>query len=42
MCSKDMPHAEVANTMNYIANCGLSGNWQFGMEPYSRADPRRW
>ena len=39
MCSKDMPHAEVANTVNYIANCGLSVDWRFGKEPYSRANP---
>ena len=39
MCSKDMPHAEVADTVNYIANCGLSGNWQFGKESYSRDNP---
>src|SRR3954470_4686849 len=38
-CTKDMPHAEVADTVNLIANCGLSGDWQFGMEPYSRATP---
>ena len=39
MCSKDMHHAEVANTVNYIANCGLSVDWWFGKEPYSRANP---
>ena len=39
MCSKDMLHAEVANTVNYIANCGLSMDWRFGKEPYSRANP---
>ena len=39
MCSKDMPHTEVADTVNYIANCGLAADWQFGKEPYSRANP---
>src|SRR3954464_6803281 len=38
-CTKDMPHAEVVDTVNYIANCGLSEDWQFGMEPYSCATP---
>jgi len=39
MCSKDMPHTEVADTVNYILNCGLSEDWRFGKEPYSRANP---
>ena len=39
MCSKDMPHAEVADTVNYIANYGLKVDWRFGKEPYSRANP---
>src|SRR3954464_13952878 len=38
-CTKDLPHSEVADTVNYIANCGLWGDWHFGMEPYSRATP---
>ena len=40
LCSKDMPHAEVADMVNYIANCNLAANWRFGKEPYSRANPR--
>ena len=39
LCSKDMPHAEVADKVNYIANCNLAANWRFGKEPYSRANP---
>ena len=39
MCSKDMPHTEVADTVNYIANCSLTADWRFGKEPYSRANP---
>ena len=39
MCSKDMPHAEVADMVNYIANCNLAADWQFDKEPYSRANP---
>ena len=39
MCYKDKPHVEVANTVNYIANCGLSVDWRFGKELYSRANP---
>ena len=34
-----MPHAEVADTVNYIVNCGLSVDWRFGKEPYSCANP---
>src|SRR4051812_48860424 len=41
-CTRDLPHAEVADTVNLIANCGLTEDWQFGMEPYSRANPRQW
>ena len=25
--------------VNYLANCKLKEEWQFGKEPYSRADP---
>ena len=37
MCTKDMPHDEVALMVNYLANCKLSAEWQFGKEPYCRA-----
>ena len=39
MCSKDMPHAEVADMVNYITNCSLTADWRFGKEPYSRDNP---
>ena len=39
MCTKDMPHDEVAYMVNYLANCKLSAEWQFGKEPYCRANP---
>ena len=39
MCTKEMPHDEVAHMVNYLANCKLSEEWQFGKEPYSRAHP---
>ena len=39
MCTKDMPHDEVAHMVNYLANCKLSAEWWFGKEPYSRAHP---
>ena len=39
MCTKEMPHDEVAHMVNYLANCKLSAEWQFGKEPYSRANP---
>ena len=39
MCTKDMPHDEVAYMVNYLANCKLSAEWQFGKEPYCRAHP---
>ena len=35
----EMPHAEVALMVNYIANCKLAGDWQYGKVPYSRANP---
>ncbi|XBI84476.1 hypothetical protein VPH35_092774 [Triticum aestivum] len=39
MCTREMPHAEVANMVNHIANCELAADWEFGKEPYSRANP---
>ena len=39
MCTKEMPHAEVALMVNYLANCKLADEWRFGKEPYSRANP---
>jgi len=39
MCTKEMPHDEVAHMVNYLAECKLSAEWQFGKEPYSRAHP---
>ena len=39
LCTKEMPHAEVAHMVNYLANCKLTDEWQFGKEPYSRANP---
>ncbi|KNE87424.1 hypothetical protein PSTG_19191 [Puccinia striiformis f. sp. tritici PST-78] len=34
-----MPHDEVAYLVNYLATCKLSAEWQFGKEPYCRANP---
>ena len=39
MCTKEMPREEVAYMVNYLANCKLTEEWQFGKEPYSRANP---
>ena len=39
MCTKEMPQADAADMVNYLANCQLPDNWQFGKEPYSRANP---
>ena len=39
MSTWEMPHAEVALMVNYIANCKLGGDWQYGKAPYSRANP---
>ena len=39
MSTKEMPRAEVANMVNYIANCEFREDWQFGKEPYSRDNP---
>ena len=37
MCTKEMPHDEVAHMVNYLTNCMLSAEWQLGKELYSRA-----
>ena len=39
MCTKEMPRAEVANMVNHIVSCEFGEDWQFGKEPYSRANP---
>jgi len=39
MCTKEMPHEEVAYMVNYLASCDLNEEWQFGKELYSRAAP---
>ena len=39
MCIKEMPQPNAADMVNYLANCQLSDDWQFGKEPYSRANP---
>ena len=39
MCTKDMPHEEVAFMVNYLSDCKLLEDWRFGKEPYSRANP---
>ena len=39
MCTKDMSQPDAADMLNYLANCQLSEDWQFGKEPYSRANP---
>ena len=39
MCTKEMPQPDAADMVNYLANCQLSDDWQFGKEPYSRANP---
>jgi len=39
MYTKEMPRHEVAYMVNYLANRQLSEEWQFGKEPYSRANP---
>ena len=38
----EMPHDEVSYMVNYIANCKLTEEWQYGKEPYSRANPHPW
>ena len=39
MCTKDMPHEEVAFMVNYLSDNRLLEDWRFGKEPYSRANP---
>ena len=39
LSTKEMPHAEVSYMVNYISNCKLTEEWQYGKEPYSRANP---
>ena len=39
MWTKEMPQPDAADMVNYLANCQLSDDWQFGKEPYSRANP---
>ena len=39
MCTKDMPHEEVAYMVNYLSDSKLLEDWRFGKEPYSRANP---
>ena len=39
MCTKDMPHEEVAFMVNYLSDSKLLEDWRFGKEPYSRANP---
>ena len=39
LSTKKMPHTEVSYMVNYISNCKLTEEWQYGKEPYSRANP---
>ena len=39
LSTREMPHAEVSYMVNYISNCKLTEEWQYGKEPYSRANP---
>ena len=39
MCTKDMPHEEVAFMVNYLSDSRLLEDWRFSKEPYSRANP---
>ena len=39
LSTREMPHDEVSYMVNYIANCKLTEEWQYGKEPYSRANP---
>ena len=39
MCTKDMPHEEVALMVNYLSDSRLPEDWRFGKEPYSHANP---
>ena len=42
MSTKEMPRKEVVNMVNYIMHCEYEEDWQFGKEPYSRANPLQW
>ena len=39
LSTREMPHDEVSYMVNYIANCKLKPDWQYGMAPFSRANP---
>ena len=39
MCTKDMPHEEVAYMVNYLSDSKLLEDWRFGKERFSRANP---
>ena len=39
LSTRELPHDEVSYPMNHIANCKLTEEWQYGKEPYSRANP---
>ena len=39
LSTREMPHDEVSYMVNYIANCKLTEEWQYGKVPYSRANP---
>ena len=39
LSTREMPHDEVSYMVNYIANCKLTEDWQYGKAPYSRANP---
>ena len=39
LSTREMPHDEVSYMVNYIANCKLTEDWQYGKAPYSRAYP---
>ena len=39
LSTRELPHAEVSYIVNYISNCKLTEDWQYGKSPYSRANP---
>ena len=39
LSTKEMPHDKVSYMVNYIANCKLKPDWQYGMAPFSRTNP---
>src|SRR3954469_1020705 len=41
-CTKDLPHSEGADTVNCIANCGLSGTGSLAWSHTRAPTPRRW